>query len=154
MFNATKKYNPLNLNYKRIFNLIKKIDIKQHSNAWQILKNKNNILFVDKLDNRLVFSSEKSINPNKIVIADSNNNKILLLFLSVKDSSIKFYSQEFSDPQMKRRWDIFDIIIKNNFIKLIHFIEKYLYYDDYSFSDARMEGLIVPIKKINNTWIV
>jgi hypothetical protein len=154
MFNASKKYNPLNLNYKRIFNFIKKIDINQHSNAWQILKNKNNILFVDKLDNRLVFSSEKSINPNKIVIADSNNNKILLLFLSVKDSSIKFYSQEFSDPQMKRRWDIFDIIIKNNFIKLIHFTEKYLYYDDYSFSDARMEGLIVPIKKINNTWIV
>ncbi len=44
MFNASKKYNPLNLNYKRIFNFIKKIDINQHSNAWQILKNKNNIL--------------------------------------------------------------------------------------------------------------
>ena len=135
------RYNPLNLNYKRIYNLIKKLDISKHNNYWTFKGTKNNISFSNVLNNKLIFYSTRMPYKDKIVIKDENNNILLSLFLSVKDSKITILPL-----QVSNNWMIINNIIKNSFINLIQFIEDYLYYDDYDKEDVRMLGLIVPIK--------
>ena len=134
-------YNPLNLNYKRIYNLIKKIDISKHNNYWTFISTKSSISFLNVLNNKLIFYSNKMPYKDKIVIKDENNNILISLFLSVKDSKITILPL-----QVSNNWMIINNIIKNSFINLLQFIENYLYYDDYDKEDVRMLGLIVSIK--------
>ena len=112
------RYNPLNLNYKRIYNLIKKLDISKHNNYWTFKGTKNNISFSNVLNNKLIFYSTRMPYKDKIVIKDENNNILLSLFLSVKDSKITILPL-----QVSNNWMIINNIIKNSFINLIQFIE-------------------------------
>ena len=121
-------FNPLNLDYKKIYNLIKKIHIYK---IWNLKIHKNNITFQNIENFKLIFYKDK------ITINDQYNKILLYLFFTVEESQIIF-----QPLKVDQTWVTLNSNIKNMFTDLLIYIQKYLYYDDYYFTDVRMEGLI------------
>ena len=144
MFNQqiNNNFNPLNLNYKRIYNLIKKINIKYHSEFWIYKGTKASLTFTNKEKFKIIYYSDKLPYKNKISVKDANNNIIISLLLTVQNSRIVFLPI----PNLKNNWELISNYNKISITSLLKFIENYLYYDDYDNLDARMEGLIVSKK--------
>lgn len=120
--------NPKKLNYKKIFKLLKKIDIKDYNSNWKINKNKNSIIFTFNINYKFTISSN-------IIILNNNNIEVQIYFLDVKDDQVVFIPFN--------NLPIFNCY--NNFVhELINILQHHLYYDGFE-GDVRMEGLIVPI---------